>query len=1331
MTGSTWRFSIDVGGTFTDVVACDGGGRLHTFKLLSSGAFRGVVPAGSAGAIMVDPARKSDPPDFWRGGRLTLMGPDGAARPAARVIEFDRSTGRLVMEGGLRLERWIGRPYELRGDDSAPVTAIRYLMGLRGGEDAGAIRVRLGTTRATNALLERRGARTALVTTRGFADVLRIGYQDRPALFELNIRRRRELAECVVEIDERLAADGRVLTPLRRDPVAGQLRRLRDAGIETLAVCLLHAHVNPVHEDAIAEIGESMGFRGISVSSRVCRMERIVSRGDTTVVDAYLGPVIREYVSEIRRALPQAQFQLMTSAGGLIEAGHAGGVDTILSGPAGGVVGCAAVTRGAGCERAIGFDMGGTSTDVCRVGAAGEDLEYRQETVKDGVRIAAPMLAIETVAAGGGSICAFDGQRLTVGPESAGADPGPACYGRGGPLTITDVNLQLGRIQGDHFPFVLDAAAVTQRLGELAAEVERRTGQRLTPDALAEGLFLVANETMAGAIRRISLNRGVDPREHALVVFGGAAGQHACAVAELLGVTTIVAHPWAGVLSAYGIHRADLKRITQRSVREPLDGDARARLGPVFDELTAAVRAALRADGAAPGQLRDPLPTVDVCYAGQSSVIAVAGGPDEAVRSRFEEAHRRLYGYVHRDRPVEVRTARVEMSAGSNESGEGMWQERRPWDPAVGTSILDRGASLHIGGREVHASLRTRETLTAGEVIEGPALVIEPTATLVIEPGWTGVVGDDGVITLTFQRPLWHRRLAGEGPLWHGPAAGANASRGEEHPYNGSAEEGPRPGEPGAGGSPAPQFDRRRSSPVDPVDLALFSARFTAVAEHMGVTLQRTAMSTNVKERLDFSCAVFTAEGDLVVNAPHIPVHLGGMSDCVKMLREDVGAFHPGDVYVTNDPYRGGSHLNDVTVVTPVFDDGGRAVLFFVVSRAHHAEIGGTRPGSMPPDSTTLAQEGVVIRAFPWVRRGESQHAALRAWLTAPPFPSRSPAENLADIEAQVAANQAGAAGLREMMRRYGTEVVLSYMRHIQTAAEAMTRAALRRLPDGMHRFQDAMDDGWTLRLALTINGDRATFDFTGTDGVHGGNLNANRSIVRSAIIYAVRCLIRDDIPLNAGVMAPIGLVLPECFLNPPYDADPARCPAVVGGNVETSQRIVDCIFGALGIVAASQGTMNNVLMGSAGFGYYETICGGAGAGPDFDGADAVHTHMTNTRLTDPEVLESRYPVRVVRFGIRRGSGGEGRHRGGDGVVRELEFLDELEVSLLTQRRVRGPYGLHGGKPGAPGRNRLHRRGAAAFEDLGPIVHVVVQSGDRLVIETPGGGGYGGMANVE
>ncbi|HVN85315.1 MAG TPA: hydantoinase B/oxoprolinase family protein [Candidatus Binatia bacterium] len=1274
-----WEFWIDVGGTFTDCLtrAPDGSIRMH--KLLSSGVYKGRVAAGSTAEYLVDPERRGDPPDYFVGYRVIVGGVQPAA--ARQVTRFARDRGTLWLDRPLPSAPPIGSLYEIGGPEPAPVAGIRWLMGKRLDESVGNVVVKLGTTRGTNALLEREGAAVALVTTRGFGDALRIGDQNRPRLFDLNIRKPADLYRDVVELDERLDADGTVLIALDAAAAREALAAVRARGIDSLAVCLLHAYRNPVHEQLVGRVAQAVGFGHVSLSSHVSPLQKMIARGDTTVVDAYLTPIVRDYVASIRASLPEATLRLMTSAGGLVDAERFVGKDSVLSGPAGGVVGQAAAAQRAGFARAIGFDMGGTSTDVSRFDG---EYERRYEmTVNDpqsdaGIRIVAPMLAIETVAAGGGSICWFDGYKPMVGPRSAGADPGPACYGRGGPLAITDVNVFLGRIVPEHFAFPLDRAAVVDALDEMIEGIAAATGERYTREALAAGFVAIANANMAAAIRTISLARGYDVRDYTLVSFGGAGAQHACAIARELGIQRVLVHPFAGVLSAFGIGMADVKRAAARDVARPYSARAVAETASIFAEMERDLRSAVAADGIDANAISATY-FLDLRYAGQGSAITVATPADGDYAAEFARRHRQLYGFGFPARPMEITAARVDVTGATAKPPVPCFPltPRRP-------QAMQR-MPVYSDGAWRAAAVFGRDELRPGDRLDGPAIIVEPISTIVVEPGWAAEISERNDIVLTDSV--------------------------------------------GAGLKPAPTAE----TGADPITLELFNNRFTAIAEQMGVTLQRASLSTNVKERLDFSCAIFTETGDLVVNAPHIPVHLGAMSDCVKHLIDAVPDLRPGDVLITNDPYRGGSHLPDVTVVTPVF--AAERIIFFTASRAHHAEIGGIVPGSMPPFARTLAEEGIVLRHFRLVQGERSSEAALRARLAAGPYPSRAVDDNIADINAQVAANQTGVRQLMELVDRYGLATVSAYMRHMQALAEAKMRAALRTLSEGEYAFSDALDDGSPIAVTISIrHGDRggaATIDFRGTGAVIDGNLNANVAIVKSAVLYCFRCLIqatldeRVDIPLNAGVLAPLTVIVPpNCLLNPPADPDPAHCAAVGGGNVETSQRIVDVIFGALKTVAASQGTMNNLTFGNARFGYYETIGGGAGAGPDFGGADAVHTHMTNTRLTDPEVLEARYPVRVRRFAIRRGSGGNGRQRGGDGIVREIEFRAALELSLLTGRRTSSPYGVAGGEPGAPGHNRL-RRADGALDDLGWAAQVAVNVGDVLTIETPGGGGYG------
>ena len=1154
--------------------------------------------------------------------------------------------------------------------DTAPVEAIHRVLERAGAWRPGlpvpACTVKLGTTVATNALLERRGVSTAVATNPGLADVLEIGTQERPELFALAIEKPPPLHRVAVELPGRTGVDGATLEPFDAERARAALAGLRADGIVALAVVGIHATVAPDWERKVAALAEALGFDLVVTSAAAANEVGLLARGETAVADAYLTPLLREHVRHLEEALPGARLRFMQSSGGLTEAARFRGSRALLSGPAGGVVGAARVAREAGFARAIGFDMGGTSTDVCLV--VDGETERAFESVVAGVRVKAPMLKIHTVAAGGGSLCRFDGFRLTVGPESAGAEPGPLCYGRPGAreLALTDVNAFLGRIRPERFPFPLDlervGAAVAERLAELAA-----AGHPRTPDELAGGFVEIANASMAQAIEEVSVARGVDPRDFALVGFGGAAGQHVCAVARRLGIRTVLLHPLAGVLSAYGIGSAPVSWDGARDaarVRLGPDGRAPDAVDRALARLEEEGRAALVAEGLA-AEAIETISRLDLRYAGAETPLTVdrpAGAGSWA--QAFATAHRARFGYERPGRAVEVVTARVQARAveaapaAGVTPGEAAPDERRAeaWFPGLG---------------RCQVPVHDRAALRVGQRVAGPALVLEDTGTLVIEPDFEAEVAADGVVVL-------EDRAAPQAAARGGPGALEEA---------------------------------------DPVRLEVFGNRFMSIAEQMGAVLRKTALSTNIKERLDYSCAVFDRDGGLVANAPHIPVHLGAMGATVRAVRARIPDLRAGDAIVTNDPAAGGSHLPDVTVVSPVFLEGAPA--FFVASRGHHADLGGITPGSMPAHSTTLEEEGVVIDPMPLVRDGVFREDALRACLTGARFPARSPDDNLADLEAMVAANRMGEALLGRLLDEVGAEAVAVTMRQLQEAAAGKVAREIARLGDGTRTFTDALDDGTPIAVRLTIAGERMIIDFAGTGAAVGGNLNAPRAVVESAVLYVLRCLVAERIPLNGGCLLPVEIHVPAgSLLDPPPGA------AVVGGNVETSQRVVDVLLGAIGRVAASQGTMNNLTFGDERFGYYETIGGGAGAGEGFAGASGVHTHMTNTRITDPEVLEARAPVRVARFALRRGSGGAGLWRGGDGLVRELVFTAPMEGSLLTERRTRAPYGVAGGADGLPGRNE-HVRADGSVVTLGGRARVSLAVGDRLRIETPGGGGYG------
>lgn len=1269
-----WQFWIDVGGTFTDCIAVDPDGNRRQHKTLSSGVIKGVGHVDTDKLHLIDPRRAADPDGVWNDYkiRLTLPGQSTAAADLLAVSSF--ASGILHLDATPQAQALASTnspiAYELLSPEPAPLVAIRYLLGAQLSAALPPVDVRLGTTRGTNALITRTGSRMALVTTQGFRDILRIGYQARPDLFALDIEKPDELYEQVVEVDERVDAAGNVLNQPDASVIQRQLKQLRESGIESLAVVLLHACSNPEHELIIGELAKAYDFANVSLSHDIASLRKIVPRGDTTAIDAYLNPILSSYIRSIDSALhPDSSLELMTSSGGLAAAEKFRGKDSILSGPAGGVVGVAQVASQAGFATAIGFDMGGTSTDVSRWDG---DFELQYETEKAGQRIATPMAAIETVAAGGGSICHFDGVKLVVGPQSAGAEPGPACYGRGGPLAVTDINLYLGKIQPDAFPFQLDHAAVERRLLEQRDIVANSTGQQYSLTELAEGYLRIANVNMAEAIRSISVERGIDPRQDVLVAFGGAAAQHACAVADELGMRKVLLHPSAGILSALGIGMAEVTVHREQGIYDLLDRQQGTELDRVFATLEQQAITELPTNL----QTSDPesvslTRSLDLRFKGIDQSITIHEPQDRNFLAGYEQAYLARTGFLPTDRTVEIVTARVTANLGNRYATDAQDEMLPPTAPPR----PQQQRQVSFRGEQRTASVYARDGLPPGTVIEGPAIITESVSTVVVDPGWNAAVSSTG--NLLFTRV-------------------ESKSKPEVAPDTTSA---------------------------DPILLEIFNRRFTAIATEMGTTLRKTSRSVNVKERLDYSCAVFTHDGDLVVNAPHIPVHLGSMGATVRYVLRSM-SLAPGDVVVTNDPYHGGSHLPDVTVITPVYDSEG-ALMFVTASRAHHAEIGGVTPGSMPAFSQNLAEEGVLIRAMKVVEGGESRLDRLASLLREAPWPSRDVATNIADVTAQIEANKRGAESLLRFVEEQSQPVVSSYMKFIQSAAESKTRTALGRLANGAHKFVDHLDHGEPICVELVIQDGRAVIDFTGTHGVLSGNLNANPAIVTAATLYCLRLLIDEDIPLNEGVLHPVDIRIPQGMLNPPADESPERCPAIVGGNVETSQRIVDVLLGALGLAAASQGTMNNFLFGDESFGYYETICGGAGATAQAAGADAVHTHMTNTRLTDPEVLESRFPVRLQKFQIRTGSGGQGRQRGGDGVIREIEFLRSLQVSLITQRRGRyRPYGCQGGDAGQPGINTLIRHNGETVV-LENIASVRVTSGDRLRIETPGGGGWG------
>ena len=1190
--------------------------------------------------------------EFWvdRGGTFTDI--------VARKPDGSFQTHKLLSENPERYR-------------DAAVQGIRELLGLAVGEPipATAIRaVKMGTTVATNALLERKGEPTLLLITQGFADLLRIGYQNRPRIFDLHIVLPELLYTRVAEVPERLAATGAVITPLDETATLHALQAAFAQGLRAVAIAFMHGYQFPQHEQRVAELARQVGFTQISVSHAVSPLIKLVSRGDTTVVDAYLSPILRRYVEQVRDELGKDQadtaLMFMQSNGGLTDASLFQGKDAILSGPAGGVVGMVRTAQAAGFDKLIGFDMGGTSTDVCHF--AGE-FERALETEVAGVRMRTPMMSIHTVAAGGGSILSFDNGRFRVGPESAGANPGPACYRRGGPLTVTDCNVLLGKIQPDYFPNVfgldgkqpLDAAIVREKFTQLAAQIAAETGEPpRTPESLAEGFLRIAVENMANAIKKISVQRGYDVTQYTLQCFGGAGGQHACLVADALGIQRIFIHPFAGVLSAFGMGLADIRALRERQFGKTFAELDEAQA--ILAALNAQTHAEVLRQGIAAEQIRIEQ-RAHLRYHGSDQTFPVVFGTPQQMQAAFEAAHQARYGFVPANGTLMIEllsSEAVGLTVGEL--------------PALPSPPAGEGSGM---GGDAPYPLFDRAKLSRTDVINGPAIIVESTGTNVVEAGWQARCDALGNLILSRVTALVRQEALG--------------------------------------------------TKADPVMLEVFNNLFMSIAEQMGATLANTAHSVNIKERLDFSCAIFDPTGGLVANAPHVPVHLGSMGESVRsILRDNAGQMAAGDVFMINNPYNGGTHLPDVTVITPVFDAENR-LIFVVAARGHHADIGGKTPGSTPPDSRHIREEGIVIDNFKLVEAGVLREQATRELLLAPPYPCRNIEQNLADLAAQIAANETGVKELRNMTAQFGLDVVQAYMAHVQDNAEESVRRVIDVLNDAAFVYR--LDNGSQIQVAIRVNhaAREAIIDFTGTSAQDAGNYNAPLAVCRSVVLYVFRTLVGADIPLNEGCMKPLHLIVPEgSMINPRYPA------AVIAGNTEVSQAITEALYGALGVLAGSQGTMNNFVYGNAHYQNYETICGGAGAGffagKGFDGASAVQTHMTNTRMTDPEVLENRFPVRVERFAIRHGSGGAGQWRGGDGVERQLRFLEPMTVTVLSSSRINPPRGVAGGQVGECGRNRVVRAAGEVLE-LNGNDSCDMHAGDVFIMQTPSGGGFGAV----
>ena len=1196
-----WQFWIDRGGTFTDIIGRNPSGKIITHKLLSENA---------------------------------------------------RQYQDAAIQGIRDLLR-------LKEGDVIPIDNIES--------------IKMGTTVATNALLERKGENTLLAITSGFADILRIGYQQRPKLFSLDINLPDMLYSKIIEIEERVDVNGKILTKLDTLKSEKLLKSAFNEGYKSIAIVLLHGYRYQDHENKLKLIAKEIGFKQISVSHNVSPLMKIIPRGDTTVVDAYLSPILRRYVAQVKNALgsdknDSGKLKFMQSNGGLTDANYFQGKDAILSGPAGGVVGMVKTGEKVGLNKLIGFDMGGTSTDVCHYNG---EYERTLETEVAGVRLRSPMMLINTVAAGGGSILNFDGSRYRVGPDSAGANPGPACYRNGGPLTVTDCNVMIGKLSPDFFPKVfgpnanqkLDSRIVFKKFKALAKEISLSTNKLISPEEVAEGFLSIAVESMANAIKKISVQRGYDVSDYALSCFGGAGGQHACLVADSLGIKQIHLHQYAGVLSAYGIGLADSSTINDLAVELALDEEIISSLSISFKELENSGKKELISQN-----LNEKLfvyfDRVYLRYKDSDSSLAVRFDDYKSMKSSFENTHKARFGFISPEKTLIIESIQVEVSCQSEQFD----LEEIPIQ-ALKTKTLTSN-DVFIGGETQQTIFYNRSDIASNDLIFGPAVIIESTSTIVIEPGWQGCLNDKNDLIL--ERTEKIKRAS---------AIGTN---------------------------------------VDPVMLEIFNNLFMSVAEQMGTVLENTASSVNIKERLDFSCALFSPTGDLVANAPHVPVHLGSMSESIKtIIRENFDTMSRGDAFLINAPYNGGTHLPDITLIKPVYDENSEKVIFYVATRGHHADIGGTVPGSAPANSSHVKEEGILIDNFTLVSKGVFLEKEIYDLLSSGEYPARNIQQNIADLKAQVAAAEKGSQELLKVIKNYGLGVVHAYMKHVQDNAEESVRRVLDVLSDSSFTYK--MDDGNQVSVAISVDKIErsATIDFTGTSEQHPGNYNAPSAICYAAVLYVFRCLVDDDIPLNAGCLKPLNLIIPKrSMINPEYPA------AVIAGNVETSQYIVDALLGALGVVAASQGTMNNFIWGNDRVQNYETICGGSGASINQDGCSAVHTHMTNSRLTDPEVLEWRFPVRLESFSIRKNSGGSGLKNGGDGVDRRLRFLEPMTVNIITGHRVVPPYGLAGGNSGALGKNYVIHLDNSITE-LKTKGQIEVVKDDIFVLKTPGGGGFG------
>ncbi|MCF8357858.1 MAG: hydantoinase B/oxoprolinase family protein [Prolixibacteraceae bacterium] len=1247
---NTYQLWIDTGGTFTDCIAIDHTGKEYRRKVLSNSSLRGkIIKKTTPVEFIVENSWELER-DIIKGFSFRMLGQEYKGikvkcfNPKTRVLELNHSPETPIDENV---------NFEITSHEEAPVLGARLITQTALGETFPDILLKLGSTKGTNALLERKGAKTLLLITKGFKDLLKIGNQARPDIFAMEVKKRKQLTSGIIEVDERIDAQGKILIPLDTNKLSNQLKESIPDEYQSVAIAFMNSFVNHEHEIKARELVMSLGYRFISSSAPLTPLIKMIPRTETAVVNAYLSPIIHQYVNNIGQSLGNDTFQIMTSAGGLVSARYFNPKDSLLSGPAGGVVGASIIGKQAGFSKLITFDMGGTSTDVSRFDEA---FDYRFELEVGDSAINSSAIAIETVASGGGSICGFDGYKLFVGPESAGAYPGPACYGAEGPLTITDVNLLLGRLDTSRFGIPVFPKAAHKRLKELIKKIEQKTGEQREEQTVLNGFIDIANEIMAGAIRKISITKGYDPKDFAMVAFGGAGGLHACDIAEILGINTILLPRDAGLLSAYGIGNALIERFEEKQVLQPFS-KAEKQLPSMFAEIEDNALFQLENEGFSRNKTSIRQRMIYLRYKGQNSTLDIEWKKENDPIHLFQEEYLKVYGHIQNEREIEVETIRVIASV-KHEEKEDIQNRPKQYKPKPSYHSKTKNLPVFI-----------REELKPGATIVGESLIPDNYATTYLKKGWHITVTKNGTTLLT-----------------------------KEH-----------------------DAVNQSQNQTRETELELFANRFMAIAGNMGALLRRTALSVNIKERLDFSCALLDTDGRLMANAPHIPVHLGGLGVCVQKLLEHFN-FEEGDTIVTNHPGFGGSHLPDVTLITPVFHKSKR--IAFVVNRAHHSEIGGISPGSMPPGATCLSEEGVVIAPFYLIRKGKVDWEGMRKILLDAPWPTRSVEENLADLNAAIAANKNGSDALLKQIGRYGEENVLYHFKRLTDYAALKMKDALAKFPNGTYRATEKLDDGSLLKAGINIKDGSCLIDFSGSSDVHPGNMNATEAIVYSVVIYVMRLILNEPIPLNDGLLDPVSIKLPHGLLNPVFSSDPKKSPAVVGGNVEVSMRLTDTLLKAFGVMAASQGTMNNTLFGNANFGYYETVCGGCGAGNGFHGADAVHHHMTNTRITDPEIMEHRYPVRLDEFSIRKSSGGKGKWNGGNGIVRKITFLEPVNLSVLTQRRNSGPYGLNGGNEGLPGKQKIILKNGREII-LNSIQNIDIKAGDSFVLETPGGGGYG------